>query len=67
MPPPFFVPPLPGCGKEDDGDTTHDEIVIFEAMADTQDRDWWRDYRTELERSFRQDEVVVRALAFESL
>jgi len=51
----------------DNGETTQDEIVIFEAMDDDLDRDWWRNYRAELERRFRQDEVVVRALAFEPL
>ncbi len=63
----FLRSPASGVWKEDDGDTTQDEIVIFEAMADALDRDWWREYRAELERRFRQDEVVVRALAFEPL
>ncbi|CAN5656826.1 hypothetical protein BH23GEM5_BH23GEM5_06180 [soil metagenome] len=51
----------------DNGETTQDEIVIVEAMDDDLDRDWWRNYRAEPERRFRQDEVVVRALAFEPL
>jgi hypothetical protein len=51
----------------DNGETTQDEIVIVETMDDDLDRDWWRNYRAELERRFRQDEVVVRALAFEPL
>ena len=63
----FLRSPASGVWKEDDGDITHDQIVILEAMTDTLDRDWWRDYRTELERRFRQGEVVVRALAFEPL
>jgi len=31
------------------------------------DRGWWAAYRGELEQRFRQDEVVVRALAIERL
>jgi hypothetical protein len=46
---------------------THDEIVIFEVMAETLDRDWWADYRRQLERRFRQKEVVIRAQAIEQL
>jgi hypothetical protein len=63
----FLRSPASGVWKEDNGETTQDEIVIFEAMDDDLDRDWWRNYRAELERRFRQDEVVVRALAFEPL
>jgi hypothetical protein len=51
------------------GDTqpTHDEIVIFEVMADTLERDWWADYRRELERRFRQREIIIRAQSIEQL
>jgi hypothetical protein len=31
-------------------------------MAQHQDREWWRLYRETLERRFRQDQIVVRAL-----
>jgi hypothetical protein len=45
------------------GKTVHDEIVVFEVMTETLDAGWWRDYRLQLERDFRQDEIVVRASA----
>lgn len=45
----------------------HDEIVIFEVMTETLDRDWWADYRRQLERRFRQKEVVIRAQLIEQL
>jgi hypothetical protein len=41
--------------------------VIFAVMADPLDRAWWRDYRERLERRFRQEELVVRALGAERL
>jgi len=46
---------------------THDEIVIFEVMTDKLDRDWWAEYRLELERRFRQREIVIRAQPIEQL
>jgi hypothetical protein len=38
-----------------------DEIVIFEVMTARLDKRWWKAYRSELEREFRQDRIVVRA------
>jgi len=43
------------------GKTVHDDIVVFEVMTETLDASWWRSYRSQLEREFRQDEIVVRA------
>ncbi len=43
------------------GEATADEIVIFEVMADLLERDWWAGYRKELEGSFAQDVVLIRA------
>ena len=59
--------PAEGVWQKDDGDTSHDDIVIFEVMVDTLDRGWWRDYREELQRRFRQEELVVRAQQIDSL
>ena len=43
------------------GKTVHDDIVVFEVMTETLDVAWWRNYRRQLEREFRQNEIVVRA------
>jgi len=43
--------------------TVHDEIVVFEVMTEALDAGWWRNYRLQLERDFRQDDMVVRASA----
>jgi hypothetical protein len=53
--------------ESEDARPTHDEIVIFEVMTDTLDRQWWADYRLELERRFRQREIVIRAQPIEQL
>ena len=52
--------PAQGFWDSDDGQT-HDDIVIFEVMAEDLDADWWRTKREALEREFRQDEVIIRA------
>ena len=46
---------------QDEGETKRDDIVVFEIMAEHLDEPWWRAYRSELERRFRQDVVVIRA------
>jgi hypothetical protein len=62
----FTLSPAEGLW-EDEGEVTHDQIVIFEIMADELDRPWWSDFRRELERRFRQDEMVIRARESERL
>ena len=42
-------------------------MVVVEVMAEDLDRPWWRDYAGELAIRFRQEELVVRAMQFESL
>ena len=53
----------------DEGDhaATRDQIVVYEVMCDELDRAWWTRYRAELERRFRQDEIVIRAQTVERL
>jgi hypothetical protein len=51
----------------DAGETRRDDIVVFEVMAENLDRDWWRAYRRELERGFRQEEIVIRVQDIEIL
>jgi hypothetical protein len=63
----YMRAPAEGHWRDDEERTTRDEIVVVEVMVDALDRDWWRDYRQELERRFRQDEVVIRAQAIERL
>jgi hypothetical protein len=46
---------------QDEGETKHDEIVVFEVMVEQLDAAWWRDYRKVLEQEFRQDTIVIRA------
>ena len=62
----FSRSPAEGLWDEG-GERSRDEIVVLQVMAETLDRDWWRNYRETLERRFRQDEVVIRATEVERL
>jgi hypothetical protein len=63
----FTRSPAEGLWQEGGGHRSRDEIVIFEVMADWLDRSWWRTYRAELEKRFRQDEIVIRTREVERL
>ncbi|MGV3585605.1 MAG: hypothetical protein ACO1OF_01280 [Adhaeribacter sp.] len=38
-----------------------DEIIIYEVMAETLDQAWWQNYKKSLEKTFRQEEILIRA------
>ncbi len=63
----FTRAPAEGLWKDANSKTTHDDIVVFEVMAEELDRRWWDIFRAGLEQRFAQDEVVVRALSIEQL
>jgi hypothetical protein len=41
--------------------TSRDELVIFEVMVPKVDRKWWSQYRNQLEKRFKQKELLVRS------
>ncbi len=63
----FTRAPAEGLWKDDRARTTRDEILVFEVMADSLNRRWWRAYRRLLEQRFRQEVIVVRAQEIEQL
>ena len=62
----FRRSPAEGVWREG-GEESRDRLVVFEVMADGLERAWWRQYREELERRFRQEKIVVRATEFDEL
>ncbi len=56
----FTRAPAQGLWK-DAGQTKRDDIVVFEVMVEEVDAGWWRAYRKQLEVTFKQDEIVIRA------
>jgi|SRR3954449_5278492 hypothetical protein len=63
----FMRSPAVGLWKNPSGAIDRDEVVTVEVMVDGLDRQWWRSYRDDLARRFRQEALVVRAIAIESL
>jgi hypothetical protein len=41
--------------------TKHDDIVVYEVMAEKRNAKWWQAYRVKLEKRFRQEEIIIRA------
>lgn len=63
----YLRSPAEGTWREPGGSIDRDEMVMCEVMVEELDRAWWSAYRKELERRFRQEELVVRASALEKL
>ena len=42
------------------GGTARDRMITAEVMADDVDRDWWAQYRRDLESRFSQEEILIR-------
>jgi len=59
--------PAEGKWRPGPGETVHDDIVVYEVMVEELDRGWWASYRSQLERRFHQEELVVRAHEIERL
>lgn len=59
----FAQSPALGLWKDaESGTTTRDDMILIEVMSESFERSWWSTYRAELERIFRQDEIVIRAI-----
>ena len=63
----YLRAPAIGLWKEDDQDVSRDDVVMFEVMSEKLDESWWSHYREGLEKKFRQDEILVRAIAVRKL
>jgi hypothetical protein len=63
----YMRSPATGLWKKDTGEVDRDEVVTVEVMVEALDRAWWRTYSAELARMFKQETIVVRAIAIELL
>ncbi len=63
----FVRSPAVGLWEDGGGGVQRDEVVLLEVMDQALDPAWWAGYRGQLERRFRQDEVLVRATAVQRL
>jgi hypothetical protein len=52
--------PAEGLWKDDQNGARHDDMVIFEVMAEELEGTWWQDYKRQLKITFSQDEIIIR-------
>ena len=62
----FIRAPAVGLWKES-AELNRDEVVMFEVLTDELDKNWWSNYREQLEKKFCQDEVLVWASSIKRL
>lgn len=63
----FNRSPASGLWASSDDEVVEDVVVLLEVLVDDLDRTWWKQFRTRLEREFRQESILLRALPCEVL
>lgn len=56
-----------GLWKDETGKTNYDELIIAEVMIKAFNKDWWQHFKQDLEKTFKQDEILIRAITFDKL
>ena len=59
--------PATGLWKRTDADVERDQVIMIEVVVEVFDREWWSQYRTQLEQRFGQEEIHARAIAIDRL
>lgn len=57
----YMRAPALGLWKPNGCEPSQEDIAVFEVMSEHLDLDWWRKYKRELEKRFRQEMLVIRA------
>jgi hypothetical protein len=57
----FIRSPAVGLWKENSEATNRDEVIMFEVLTEQLQKNWWADYREQLQERFRQEEILVWA------
>ena len=63
----YLRSPAVGLWKENDQDVSRDDVVMYEVMSEELGESWWAQYREELEKTFQQEEVLIRAITVRKL
>ena len=58
----FVRSPAVGFWKDDEEEITRDDVIMFEVVTEQVDQGWWKRYRQKLEKTFRQNTILVRAI-----
>lgn len=56
----FVRSPAVGLWK-DANKVSHDDMLMFEVMSNQLDKEWWSNYRTQLQKKFCQEELLIWA------
>ena len=59
--------PATGLWKRTDAEVERDHVIMIEVVVEVFDRDWWSQYRAQLEQRFDQQEIHARAIAIERI
>jgi len=59
--------PATGLWKRTEAEVERDQVIMIEVVVEAFDRDWWAQYREQLEQRFGQEEVHARALAIDRI
>jgi hypothetical protein len=62
----FVRAPAKGLWEEDE-EIKRDDVIMFEIIAETLCKNWWREYRLKLQHVFKQKEVLIWATRVEKL
>ena len=63
----YLRTPAKGLWVDDSAAVVDDDLVVYEEVVETLDRDWWRSYLARLERDFRQQRLHVRVVPVDLL
>jgi hypothetical protein len=59
--------PATGLWKRTEAEVERDQVIMIEVVVDAFDREWWSQYREQLEQRFGQEEVHARAVPIERI
>ena len=59
--------PAAGAWKDDEGGLSRDDVVIVEVVVEDLERQWWAAFGKRLAVQYRQEEMMIRAIACERL
>ncbi|HSS21256.1 MAG TPA: hypothetical protein VLL54_14375 [Pyrinomonadaceae bacterium] len=63
----FVRSPAVGLWQESAVEFSRDDVVMFEVLTDDLDKAWWAGYRQELQKKFKQEELLIWASSITKL
>lgn len=57
--------PATGLWENHEAELEHDDLIVYEVMAEQIDHPWWSHFRRSLEAQFSQEELLIRTQVIE--